>query len=382
MNIPEPEIIDPLTADLPQQLWTLGKKSGIYAFASSHKITHLGWSNSLARRLNRLLRARDGRPSDLAARLSETATAVQYWRTSSRLESSLLLYQLAKTSFPHDYFIRLRLRMPWFVALTDTNHFARLTVTNRLKERLEPTIGPFLSRDAAQRYQEELLASFSIRRCTDPLIPAPEHPGCIYGDMNLCLRPCQRAVGEEEYRAEADGVKDLLLTNGRNTLYSLSLEREKSASELEFERAAQIHKRMERLKAAVKSRDEIVTDVASFSGVAVTRGHEDGQFQLWPLLAGYWQEPVTLEVPVNSNSKAASLDSRLRDLLTPVFLHPHRYGQPGENLAVFARWYYSSWRDGDWIACAQLDGSACRKLLRSISKLAKETTKDELAIGC
>jgi excinuclease ABC subunit C len=382
VNIPEPEIIDPLAATLLQQLSTLGKRSGIYAFASSHKITHLGWSTHLARRLQRLLCARDGGRSDLAVRLSHTATTVQYWRTTSRLESSLLLHQLAKASFPHDYLARLRLRMPWFVALTDTNHFARLTVTNRLKEKQEPTIGPFPSRDAAQRYQEELLASFSIRRCAEPLNPAPEHPGCIYGEMNLCLRPCQCAVGEEEYRTEADSVKDLLLTNGRNTLHFLSLKREKAASELEFERAAQIHKRMERLKGVVKSRDEIVTDVANFSGVAVTRGPEDNQFRLWPLLAGYWQEPVTLEVPVHGDAKAASLDRRLRDLLVPVFLHPRREGQPGEDLAVFARWHYSSWRDGDWIACVQFDGAACRKVLRSISKLSKETAKDELAIGC
>ncbi len=381
MNIPEPEIVYPLATNLPQQLSALGKRSGIYAFASSHKITHLGWSTNLSRRLKRLLCAHDGAPTGLAVRLDNNAATILYWPTGSRLESSLLLYRLARVSFPDTYLTRLRLRLPWFVALTDTNHFARLTVTNRLRERAEPTVGPFPSRDAAQRYQEELLASFSIRRCTEHLNPAPEHPGCIYGEMNLCLRPCQAAVSEKEYRVEAEGVQDLLLTSGKNILNALSLARDKAASETEFERAAQIHKRIERLKAADKAREEVVNDIHSFSGIAVTRGSESGQFRLWPLLAGCWQESVTLELPANSDPKAVSLDSRLRDLLTPVFLGPRREGQPGEHLAVFARWYYSSWRDGDWIACTQLDGSACRKLVRSLSKLAKETANEELKVG-
>ena len=33
---------------------------------------------------------------------------------------------------------------------------------------------------------------------------ASRYPGCIYGEMGRCLRPCQQAVGMEEYRGETD----------------------------------------------------------------------------------------------------------------------------------------------------------------------------------
>ncbi len=381
MSIPEPVIVDPLATDLPQQFSALGRTPGIYSFASADRVTHLSWSTNLPRRLRRLLCDSSGQPTMLANRLHGSATTVRYWPTASKLESSLLLYQLAKIHFADDYMTRLRLRMPWFVALVDTDRFARLTVTNRLIKKAESAIGPFPNREAAQRYQEELLGLFQLRRCWEELNPAPEHPGCIYGEMNLCLRPCQCAVNEKAYRHEADAVKDLLYANGRSTLHQLSLARDKAAAETDFEAAAQFHKRIEKLKTANKSRDEAITDVQEFNGIAITRGLRENQFRLWPVLASCWQEPVLLEITGNDPT-ALSLDNRLRDLLTPVFLHPTREGHQGENLAVFARWYYSSWRDGEWIALSRLDGSGYRRLVRGISRLAKEGLKKGSALSC
>jgi excinuclease ABC subunit C len=381
VNIPEPIVIDPLASDLPRLLSALGRTSGIYVFASADRITHLSSSINLARRLRRLLCAPQGGPTVLASRLHGNGTAVRCWVTSSRLESLLLLYELARVHFVDDYLIRLRLRIPWFIALVDTNRFARLTVTNRLVKGAESVIGPFPSREAAQRYEEELLTSFSIRRCSEELRPAPEHPGCIYGEIKFCSRPCQSAVSENEYRREADSVRDFLLTKGRNTIKSLSSARDQAAADTDFETAAQIHKRIEKLKTAAKGRDAVITGVENFKGVAVTKGFGEGQLRLWPMLAGFWQEPILFET-ASICSAAPSWDSRLRDLLAPVFLHPIQEGQQEENLAVFARWYYSSWRDGDWIAWTDFDGSACRKLVRSITKLAKADVKSEPTISC
>ena len=381
MNIPEPILIDPLASDLPRLLSALGRTSGIYVFASADRMAHLSSSTNLARRLRRLLCAPQGGPTVLASRLHGNGTAVRCWITGSRLESLLLLYELARVHFADDYLLRLRLRIPWFIALVDTDRFARLTVTNRLGKGAESAIGPFPSREAAQRYEEELLTSFSIRRCLEELSPAPEHPGCIYGEINLCSRPCQGAVSESEYRREADGVKDFLLAHGRSTIHSLSLARDQAAADTDFEMAAQIHKRIEKLKTAAKGRDTVITEVENFNGVAVTKGLGENQVRLWPMLAGFWQTPVTFETAGN-DSAAPPWDSHLRDLLAPVFLHPIQEGRQEENLAVFARWYYSSWRDGDWIALTHVDGSAYRKLVRSISKLVKAGAKSEPAISC
>lgn len=381
MKVPESIIVHPLGSELPPQLSALGRTSGIYVFTSDDKITHLSSSMNLERRLRRLLCAPQGGPTVLAERLHRSAMTVRYWPTSSRLESWLLLYELARAHFPEDYMARLRLRLPWLVALVDFNRFARLTVTNRFIKGAESVIGPFPSREAAQRYEEELLAGFSLRRCAEELAPAPTHPGCVYGEIKLCLRPCQKAVSENEYRREAADVKDVLLTNGKSVIRSLSLVRDQAAAETDFETAAQIHKRIEKLKTAAKNRDAIITELENFNGVAVTEGPGENSWRLWPMLASSWQEPITLETAGN-DSDAAFLESRLQELLMPVLLDPSRDGQQAENLAVFARWYYSSWRDGHWIAWMDLAKAPYRKLARSLVKLAKDSMNREAAMPC
>lgn len=373
-------VIDPLSPNGLELFRALGKTSGIYAFAVSGRITHLSWSTNLPRRLRRLLYRSDGAPSILANRLGESAATLQYWLTSSRLESSLLLYELAKTHFTDDYLLRLRLRMPWFVALIVIDRFARLTVTNRLGREDDSIVGPFPSREWAQRYGEEVLGSFSLRRCSEELNPAPEHPGCIYGEMKLCLRPCQCAVSESEYRQEAERVEDFLLTNGKNTLACLTLQRDQAASDTDFETAAQIHKRIEKLRLAAKGRDEVITDIQHFNGVAVTPGREARQVRLWPMVASYWQDPLTFDFGDNG-IETLSLHSRLQQLLAPVFCRPIHEGQQEENLAVFARWYYSSFRDGDWIAFTDADKANYRKLARNLSQWAKGSAKNEAKIS-
>jgi excinuclease ABC subunit C len=306
---------------------------------------------------------------------------LQYWETSSRLESWLLLYKIARAHFRDDYLTRLRLRLPWFVALVDTDRFARLTVTNRLLKTAESMIGPFPSRETAQRYEQELLAAFSLRRCWEELSPAPDHPGCVYGEIKLCSRPCQCAVSESDYRREAGDVKDFLLTNGRSTIKSLALARDQAAAETDFETAARIHKRVEKLETAARSKDAIIAELGSFHGVAVTKGSGENRLRLWPMQAGFWQEPVALEAPGN-DSNSTSLESHLRDLLTPAFLHPDHEGQQAEDLAVFARWYYSSWRDGEWFPFTSFDGSTCRRLARRILRMPKEDVTTSSAVSC
>src|SRR5690349_4125413 len=136
--------------------------------------------------------------------------AVECWPTGSKLETSLIMYRLTKTYFPSDYLFRLRLRMPWLVGIAEADPFPRLAVGNRIPRSRAAQFGPFPNRDVAQYYQEQVLGLFQIRRCTEVLSPAAEHPGCIYGEMNQCLRPCQCAVTTQEYGSEVRRVSDFL----------------------------------------------------------------------------------------------------------------------------------------------------------------------------
>ncbi len=113
--------------------------------------------------------------------------------------------------FPDDYLRLVKLRMPAYVKLILANEFPRTQVSTRLSASRAMHYGPFQSRAAAELFEEQFLDLFQIRRCQENLEPSPQHPGCIYGEMNRCLRPCQQVVSREEYLSEVGargGVSD------------------------------------------------------------------------------------------------------------------------------------------------------------------------------
>lgn len=362
MKIPPPVTFEVSSSDFAGQIAALpASAAGIYSFSLSGSPLHVGWCPNLLRRLNRLF---------LAGRLRERLSSLQCWSTGSKLENSLLTYELVRAHFPDDYLRRLRLRMPWLVGLASGDPFPRLIVANRMGRSGGPKFGPFVSRDAAQRYEQEVLTLFQIRRCVELLAPHPEHPGCIYGEMNQCLRPCQCAVTAEEYASEVGRVQDFLASNGRSAAAVLSVQRERACADLQFEEAAQIHKRIENLNAVAALRDEVVGEVEHFNGVALTAGAEKRSFRLWPMFQARWQEPIVLNFAAEEQN-AKSLDQRLRTLLSEALQIPDREGNTLEHLALFSRWYYSSWRDGSWFPFRTLSDLNYRRLVREISNLVK-----------
>lgn len=370
MKIPPPVTFEVNSSDLAGQIAALPASAGIYSFSLSGNPPHVGWCPNLARRLSRLFLGTRSDAGSLAARLRDRLSSLHCWPTGSKLENSLLTYELVRAHFPGDYLRRLRLRMPWLVGLASADPFPRLIVANRLGRAGGPKFGPFVSRDAAQRYEQEILTLFQIRRCVEPLVPHPEHPGCIYGEMNQCVRPCQCAVTAEEYASEVDRVQDFLASNGRSAVAGLSVQRERACADLQFEEAAQIHKRIESLNAVAALRDDVVGEVEHFNGVALTAGAGKRSFRLWPMLQARWQEPIVLDFAAEDQN-AKSLDQRLRTLLSEALQAPDREGNALEHLALFSRWYYSSWRDGTWFPFRTLNDLNYRRLVREISNLVK-----------
>ncbi len=288
----------------------------------------------------------------------------------SRLETQIILYHLAKRHYPEKYLKLLKLRPPWFLRMTAKDPFPRLELANRISGREQLVLGPFVSKTAAAQYEQETISLFQLRRCTETLEPSPEHPGCIYGEMNQCLRPCQCAVTVEEYASEARRVSEFLQTNGRSATALLSSARERACEVMEFEEAAQLHKRLEKIKEAAALRDPVIGEIENFNGVALTRAAAQGELLLWPMVAGCWRPPVMLDF-LRREATGKSLDQELREVLGGALSAGDCLGNRTEELAIFSRWYYSSWRDGEWFPFRELADLNYRKLVREISKMAQ-----------
>lgn len=360
-----PEVV-PADDSLDEALEAVPAGPAVFAIWPRSGEPYLGQTAALRRRLKRLLRVRE-QPSRLLS-LRGLAERIEYWPVGSRLEAMLVLYEVARLHLLDRYLEFLKLRMPPYLKLVLANPFPRMHLSMRISG---PGLfyGPFRTRAAAEEWEHQFLDLFQLRRCQEDLEPSPGHPGCIYGEMNMCLRPCQQIVGEEEYASEVARVGEFLSTGGQSFLRIAQAARHTLSDEMQFEAAARQHKQVERIEQVLKLRDELVCDVDRLHGVAVTRAAGRSHVLLWFVLSGVWQRPV--EFPTELAAESPPMDQRLKQLTAS--LSPESVSAPErqEHLAILARWFYSSWRDGEWIPFDSPDRVPYRRLVNAISRTAK-----------
>jgi excinuclease UvrABC nuclease subunit len=323
----------------------------------------------LRRRLRRMLGERP-KPSRIL-NLRDTVARIEYWPTASRLESSVRMYQLARRHFPEKYLELIKLRMPPYVKVMLANAFPRTQVTAHLG-RTGLYYGPFRARATAEKFETGMLDLFQVRRCQEDLAPSPEHPGCIYGEMAMCLRPCQEVVGPDEYRHEVQRVVHFLKSDGGSLVEIITAARDRSSEEMDFEEAARQHKRLEKVNETLKLRDELAREVERFHGAAVLPSVAASSVELFAFQEGWWQEPQRLSFEVEEG-KPVSLDARLREAFARMRPQAATLRERQEYLALLARWYYSSWRDGAWLAYDGPRHIPYRKLVNAISRVARRS---------
>jgi excinuclease ABC subunit C len=344
--------------------------SAVFLLWPKQGTPHLAKTTVLRRRLLRLLRERDT-PSRLL-NLRDTLARVEYWLTGSKLESSVRMYQLARQHFPKTYLDVLRLRMPPYVKVILTNEFPRSQITTHLGRAPAVYFGPFQTRVSAELFESQFLDLFQMRHCQEDLVPSPTHPGCIYGEMGMCLRPCQQVVSVEEYGHEVNRVIEFLRSDGRSLVDVATATRDRFSADLDFEQAARQHKRIEKIQEVLGLRDELARDIDGLNGVAVTASVEPQAVELWFVLQGSWQPPKRLTFEV-VEGKPVSLDQKLREAVGTLAPSNQSMRERQEYLALLARWYYSSWRDGEWFAFDGLETLPYRKLVQAISRVAQKT---------
>ncbi len=334
---------------------------------------YLARTNVLRKRLMRLLAVKDGISGSFSLR--GTAERLEYYPAGSKLESRFLHLELARKHLGADYRREIRLRLPPYVKLLLSNEFPRTQIVARLG-RGSLYVGPFRNRATAAQFESAFLDLFQLRRCLEDLAPSPDHPGCIYGEMGRCLRPCQQLVGIEEYRSEANRVAEFLRTGGRSLIAAASGERERLSSEMDFEGAAQAHSRVQKIEEVLGWRDEMARAVDELHAIAIAPSARPESVELGWLRGGVWHGFRSLDFITADDGRAVSLDSRLRDMAASIpECRELSSVERMEHLAILSRWFYSSWCDGELLMVDDWQKMPWRKLVNAVSRVATTQRK-------
>jgi len=335
---------------------------------------YLGRTKDLHRRLARLLGP--PRANSKMLNLRDLARRIEYQAVGSPFEGQWLAYLLNKSYYPRLYRQRLRLRPPALLKVNLRNRFPRCYPTRRLLNDGSLYYGPFPSRAAAERFAGEFLDFFKIRRCAEELDPNPSHPGCIYSQMKMCLAPCYQGCRDEEYHQELGRVVEFLDAAGQPLLRNLEAERAQTSEALEFEQAAKIHRKLEKVHEVLRLKSDLVRNLRDLNAVVVQRGAEPKTVVFFRVFGGELRGPATLALDENVPSPVP-LDRQLHTLLDSLTATPGAEGRPPdasalpswEHLSLLARWYYSSFREGELVTLNPGQQIPHARLIRICRKL-------------
>ena len=325
---------------------------------------------NLRRRLQRLLGPAPEQSKKL--NLRDRVRSIEYSATGSDFESGFLLYRVLREIFPKAYEKRLRLRFAPFVKLHLENEYARASVTTRLGKLNGPALyyGPFVSRVAAEKFMNDSLDFFKMRRCVDDLHPDPQFPGCIYSEMKMCLAPCFKGCTDEDYAAEVKRVQQYFDSAGHSLLREFSEQREAASENLAFEDAAAIHAWIEKLKPVLGQLPEIVRRLDEFSALMIQSSNIPGAVAFFRVDRGRISGPTSFTIEPAEHSKSQSMEGRVHQALQAMpFVQAKSAIETMEHVALLKRWYYRGTRSGEIFFADAKGELPMRRIVRGISRM-------------
>ena len=325
---------------------------------------------NLRRRLQRLLGPVEERTKKL--NLRDRVRSIEYSPSGSDFESGFLLYSVLREAFPKTYSARMRFRFAPFVKMHLENEYPRASITTRLGRLSGGNVyyGPFVSRVAAEKFMNDSLDFFKMRRCVDDLHPDPKFPGCIYSEMKMCLAPCFKGCTDAEYAIEVNRVQAYFDSGGDSLLREFSAEREAASANLAFEDAAAIHARVEKLKPVVGQLPEIVQRLDMLSALMIQPSHSAGSVALFRIDAGRIFAPIPFCIEATEHAKSQSMEARVQEALRAFESSKARSAlETMEHVALLKRWYYRGSRAGEIFFADSKGELPMRRVVRGISRV-------------
>jgi excinuclease ABC subunit C len=233
-------------------------RPGVYRMLSNDgEVLYIGKSKRIRTRLMSYFRC--AYPEEKGARILREAHAIDWEYTPSEFAALLRELQLIK-----------QLRPRFNVAMKrDDRHYVFIKLTRGAAPKLlvvrgagaEPATyyGPFLGARRVNDAVRELSDALSLRDCSQDrhvifadqqelFQLAPRTPGCIRLEVRKCLGPCVAACTAGQYQAQVDLARAFLEGTNDGPIARLRAEMDACAELLNFERAAIVRDKLQRLE--------------------------------------------------------------------------------------------------------------------------------------
>ncbi len=237
---------------------------GVYKFFNNQEIIYIGKAKDLKKRVSSYFgKSLKDRKTQQIKFLTDK---IETFSTKNEVEALLLEQLLIKENKPK-FNILLRDDKTYPYIYFSLDHEFPGVYSKRTKKGVDKKyFGPFVSSEAVKKSIKEMQRIFKIRNCSDSTFANRTRP-CIEFQMKRCSAPCVQKINKIDYFEDITSAKSFLTSSDTKTVQRLSSEIERAVSDLNFEKAAEIRDRLNRLK-LLKEEQSVVTlasDIDIFS---------------------------------------------------------------------------------------------------------------------
>jgi len=237
---------------------------GVYKFFNNHEIIYIGKAKDLKKRVSSYFgKSHKDRKTSQIKFLTDK---VETFTTKNEVEALLLEQMLIKENKPK-FNILLRDDKTYPYIYFSSDHDFPGVYLKRTKKAVDRNyFGPFVSSEAVKKSIKEIQKIYKVRNCSDTTFANRSRP-CIEYQMKRCSAPCVNHIKKVDYFEDITGAKSFVSSSDTKTIQRLTKDIDVAVSKLDFEKAAQIRDRLNRLN-IIKEEQSVVTfatDVDIFS---------------------------------------------------------------------------------------------------------------------
>lgn len=237
---------------LEHKLALLPDKPGCYLMKNINgQIIYVGKAKNLKNRVRSYFKSsHTGKVAKMVLEVADFETIV----TSTNKESFLLEITLIQKHQPY-FNIKLKRGTGYpYIKITNERD-PQIKITGKIKKDGAYYFGPYPNVYAAEETVHFIQKVYPLRRCN-----SFQGRPCLYYHMGQCLGACFKEVPPAEYAAQIKRIKSFLNGNTANVKKHLLARMNKAASDLEYERAAEIRDQLHYIEVTVEKQKIISND--------------------------------------------------------------------------------------------------------------------------
>jgi excinuclease UvrABC nuclease subunit len=184
--------------------------------------------------------------------LKSITAKIYYTPCRCKFRLAVKYYEAVRKIFGQNYKEHIKLVLPWFIKIDSGEKIPSFSITKKPTFRnAEEIIGPIVSQKAATAFLKTLEDAFRLCKRNDIVNNPALAQSCPYLQMDACVGVCAGKIGSEDYKSLLKETFEAA-ADPTEAIEKLQTQMQTASKELDFEKAAVLKKKIEKLSALKK----------------------------------------------------------------------------------------------------------------------------------